>query len=114
MSAYKFRVDQPVYLAPLSQSWTQQGPYKVTLSSGPYSLGNMLAHDIIVTDLEIAVLCDLLNGPDVSLRAHKRAVLDQLRVKGLVEPVKNEPEKVQLNDKAYHLLSERGVSISGS
>ena len=32
--------------------------------------------DDVVTDLEIAVLCDLLDGPGVNLKAHKRSVLD--------------------------------------
>src|SRR6185312_7614928 len=82
MSAYKFRVDQSIDLAPLSQSWTQQGAYKVTLSSRPCSLGNLGADDIIVTDFEVAVLCDLLNSPDASLTAHRRAILDQLSCEG--------------------------------
>jgi hypothetical protein len=66
-----------------------------------------------LSDLEVAVLCDLLEGPDANLRAHKRAVLDQLAAKGLIEPAKNEPTKFQLSDKAHHILAERGVGISG-
>ena len=31
-----------------------------------------------LSDLEIAVLCDLLEGPGANLKAHKRAVLDHL------------------------------------
>ena len=65
------------------------------------------------SDLEIAVLCDLLAGPGANLRAHKRAVLDQLVAKKLVEPVSDDPAKFQLTDKAHHLLAERGVGISG-
>jgi hypothetical protein len=42
--------------------------------------------DDVVTDLEIAVLCDLLDGPGVNLKAHKRSVLDALVSKGLVGP----------------------------
>ena len=34
-----------------------------------------------LSDLEIAVLCDLLQGPDVNLKAYKRTVLDQLIAK---------------------------------
>ena len=63
-----------------------------------------------LTGLEIAVLCDLLDGPGANLKAYKRAVLDQLVGKGRVEPVKGVPAKF---DKAHHLLAERGVGISG-
>ena len=66
-----------------------------------------------VSDLEIAVLCDLLNGPEVNLKAHRRTILDQLLAKRLVEPIKNEPARVQLSAKAHRLLAERGVGISG-
>ena len=55
----------------------------------------------------------LLDGPGANLKAYKRAVLDQLVAKGLVEPVKGVPAKFQLSDKAHHLLAERGVGISG-
>lgn len=66
-----------------------------------------------LSDLEIAVLCDLLNNPRANLKAHKRAVLDQLLAKRLVEPAKDEPTRFELSDKAYHILAERGVGISG-
>lgn len=66
-----------------------------------------------LSDLEIAVLCDLLAGPGANLKAHKRAVLDQLVAKRLVEPVNDDPAKFQLTDRAHHLLAERGVGISG-
>ncbi len=66
-----------------------------------------------LSDLEIAVLCDLLQGPGANLKAHKRAVLDQLVARKLVEPVKDDPAKFQLSDEAHHLLAERGVGISG-
>jgi hypothetical protein len=66
-----------------------------------------------LSDLETAVLCDLLAGPGANLKAHKRAVLDQLVAKKLVEPVRDDPAKFQLTDKAHHLLAERGVGISG-
>ena len=66
-----------------------------------------------LSDLEIAVLCDLLEGPGANLKAHKRAVLDHLVAKRLVEPGKDDPAKFQLSDKAHHLLAERGVGISG-
>lgn len=66
-----------------------------------------------LSDLEITVLCDLLDGSGANLRAHKRTMLDQLIAKRLVEPAKDEPAKFQLSDKAHHLLAERGVGISG-
>jgi hypothetical protein len=66
-----------------------------------------------ISDFEIAVLCDLLNGPGVNLKAHKKAILDQLLEKGLVVRLKNDPARVQLSDKAHHLLAERGVGMSG-
>jgi hypothetical protein len=66
-----------------------------------------------LTDLEIAVLCDLLEGPHVNLKAHRKAVLDQLIAKGLVEPVQNDSLRFQLSSKAHHVLAERGVGMSG-
>ena len=66
-----------------------------------------------LSDLEIAVLCDLLAGPGAYLKAHKKAVLDQLVTKQLVEPANDDPAKFQLSDKAHHILAERGVGISG-
>jgi hypothetical protein len=66
-----------------------------------------------LSDLEIAVLCDLLEGPSANLKSHKRTVLEQLIAKGLVEPAKDQPAKLELSDKAQHLLAERGVGISG-
>jgi hypothetical protein len=66
-----------------------------------------------LSDLEITVLCDLLDGPGANLRAHKRTVLDQLIAKRLVQPAKDEPAKFRLSDNAHHLLAERGVGISG-
>ena len=73
--------------------------------------GGVKADDI--SDFEIAVLCDLLNGPGVNLKAHKKAILDQLLEKELVVRLKNDPARVQLSDKAHHLLAERGVGMSG-
>ena len=66
-----------------------------------------------LSDLEIAVLCDLLEGPGANLKAHKRAVLDHLVAKRLVEPAKDDPAKFQLSEKAQHFLAERGVGLSG-
>ena len=71
--------------------------------------------DAVVTDIEIAVLCDLLAGPSANLKVHKRRILDQLLAKGLVEPVPQEEStaRYQLTGKAQHLLAERGVGLSG-
>ena len=66
-----------------------------------------------LSELEIAVLCDLLDGPNANLKAYKRTVLDQLVTKKLVEPVKDQPTKFQLTDRAHRVLAERGVGISG-
>jgi hypothetical protein len=66
-----------------------------------------------LSDLEIAVLCDLLAGPGANIKAHKKAVLYQLVTKRLVEPTNDDPAKFQLSDKAHHILAERGVGISG-
>jgi hypothetical protein len=66
-----------------------------------------------LSDIEIAVLCDLLAGPGANLKAHKRAVLNQLVTKRLVEPANDDPTKFQLTDKAHHILAQRGVGISG-
>jgi len=86
----------------------------MTLISAPGTVSkrsNVVADDI--SDLEIAVLCDLLQGPGANLKGHKRAVLNQLVAKGLVVPTKRDPTILQLSDDAHHLLAERGVGISG-
>jgi hypothetical protein len=70
-----------------------------------------MAEDL--SDLEIAVLCDLLERPDANLKAYKRVVLDQLLAKRLVEPAKGDPTMFQISDRARHILAERGVGVSG-
>ena len=72
---------------------------------------NVVADNL--SDLEIAVLCDLLQGPGANLKGHKSAVLNQLEARGLVAPTKQDPTIFQLSDDAHHLLAERGVGISG-
>ena len=64
--------------------------------------------DDVVTDLEIAVLCDLLDGPGVNLKAHRRSVLDALVSKGLVGPAKDEPERFQLTRQSSPPFGRRG------
>ena len=66
-----------------------------------------------LSDFEIAVLCDLLDNPRANLKGHKRAVLDQLVAKELVERAKDEPTRFQLSNEARRILAERGVGISG-
>jgi hypothetical protein len=46
-----------------------------------------MSAQMTLSDLEIAVLCDLLDGPGANLKVHKRDVLDQLVTKGLVRVV---------------------------
>ena len=40
--------------------------------------------DALITDQEIAILCDVLEGSGANLNADKRKVLDQLIAKGFV------------------------------
>ena len=70
--------------------------------------------DALVTDQEIAILCDVLEGSGANLNADKRKVLDQLIAKGFVAVADQEsPAKYKLTGKAQHLLAERGVGLSG-
>jgi hypothetical protein len=82
---------------------------EVTAEHSSRDAADQMADDL--TDLEIAVLCDLLQGPDVNLKAHKRVVLDRLASKGLLEPAKDRRSKFQLSDTAHRILGERGVGI---
>jgi hypothetical protein len=60
--------------------------------------------DALITDQEIAILCDVLEGSG----------LDQLIAKGFVMVADQEsPAKYKLTGKAQHLLAERGVGLSG-
>ena len=70
--------------------------------------------DALITDQEISILCDILEGWGANLNADKRKVLDQLIAKGFVVPADQESvEKYKLTDKAQQLLAERGVGMSG-
>ena len=70
--------------------------------------------DALLTDHEIAILCNVLEGWGPNLNADKRKVIDQLIAKGFVEPADQEsPAKYKLTGKAQRLLAERGVGISG-
>lgn len=67
--------------------------------------------DSVITDEEISILCDVLQGSN--LNADKRKVLDRLAAKGFVVPDDQELAKYKLTGKAQQLLAERGVGISG-
>ena len=70
--------------------------------------------DTLLTDHEIAILCDVLEGWGAKLNADKRKVLDQLVEKGFVVPIdRDSPAKYKLTGKAQQLLAERGVGLSG-
>jgi hypothetical protein len=70
--------------------------------------------DVPISDQEIAILCDLLEGWGANLNADKKKVLDQLIAKGFVVPAEQEsPAKYKLTGKAQQLLAERGVGLSG-
>ena len=69
--------------------------------------------DALVTDQEIAILCDVLEGSGANLNADKRKVLDQLIATGFVVADQESPAKYKLTGKAQHLLAERGVGLSG-
>ena len=70
--------------------------------------------DALITDQEIAILCDVLEGSGANLKADKRKVLDQLIAKGFVVVADQEsPAKYKLTGKAQRPLAERGVGLSG-
>ena len=70
--------------------------------------------DTLISDQEIAILCDVLEGGGANLNADKRRVLDQLITKGFVVAAGQElPAKYKLTGKAQQLLAERGVGLSG-
>jgi predicted transcriptional regulator len=72
--------------------------------------GRVMA-DALVTDQEIAILCDVMEGWGANLNEDKRKVLDQLIAKGFVVPAESSA-KYKLTDKAQQLLAERGVGLS--
>jgi hypothetical protein len=67
-----------------------------------------------LSDEEIALLCDVLEGHGANLNADKTKILDQLIAKGFVVATDQEsPEEYKLTSKAQQLLAERGVGLSG-
>jgi predicted transcriptional regulator len=70
--------------------------------------------DTLISDEEIAILCDVLEGGGANLNANKRKVLDQLIAKGFVIVAGQEsPVKYKLTANAQRILAERGVGLSG-
>jgi len=70
--------------------------------------------DVPITDEEIAILCDVVEGQGARLNADKKKILDQLVAKGFVMQADQEwPIKYKLSSKAQQLLAERGVGLSG-
>jgi hypothetical protein len=70
--------------------------------------------DALITDQEISLLCDVLEGRGADLNADKRKILDQLIAEGFVVAADQEsPVKYKLTGKAQQLLAERGVGLSG-
>jgi predicted transcriptional regulator len=70
--------------------------------------------DDLITDQEIAILCDILEGSGANLKPAKKNILDQLVAKGFVT-VSDERSSAtyKLTRKAQQLLAERGVGLSG-
>ena len=70
--------------------------------------------DALITDQEIAILCDVLEGRGAKISADKKRVLEQLIAKGFVAPANQDPSaKYKLTGKAQQILAERGVGLSG-
>jgi hypothetical protein len=70
--------------------------------------------DALISDEEIAVLCDLVEGRGANFSAERRKVLDQLIARGFVVLTGREsPAKYILTGEAQQILAERGVGLSG-
>ena len=69
--------------------------------------------DALITDEEISILCDVLEGRGGSFSASKKNLLDQLIVKGFVTTSDQESSaNYKLTSKAQQLLAERGIGPS--
>jgi hypothetical protein len=99
----------------------QRGPDDLLMENKHLLLDEVLKNnpkltmtDAVITDQEVAILCDVLEGWGANLNADKRKVLDQLIAKGYVVPADQEsPAKYKLTGKAQQILAERGVGLSG-
>jgi hypothetical protein len=70
--------------------------------------------DDLITDLEVSVLCDVVEGRGMKLNADKKRTLEQLVAKGLVEQASQvSPPTYKITPKAHKLLDDRGVGLSG-
>jgi hypothetical protein len=70
--------------------------------------------DALITDQEIAILCDVLEGRSEKFNPDKKKVLDQLIAKGFVVAANRRSSATyKLTAKAQQLLAERGVGLSG-
>jgi hypothetical protein len=81
---------------------------------GPYYPQEPLMADAPITDEEISILCDVLEGRGENFSASKKNLLDLLIVKGFVT-ASDQVSSVnyKLTSKAQQLLAERGVGLSG-
>jgi hypothetical protein len=59
--------------------------------------------DALITDQEIAILCDVLEGSGANLNANKRKVLDQ-RMLSLNRPTAKRDEILQARDLIFGFL----------
>ena len=99
----------------------QRGPGDMLMENKHLLLDEVLKNnpkltmtDAVITDQEVAILCDVLEGWGANLNADKRKVLDQLIAKGFVVSADQESHaKYKLTGKAQQLLAERGVGLSG-
>jgi hypothetical protein len=70
--------------------------------------------DTLISDEEISILCDVLEGRSANFSESKKSVLDQLVVKGFVTASdRGSPSNYKLTGEAQQLLAERGVGLSG-
>jgi hypothetical protein len=70
--------------------------------------------DAPITDEEISILCDVLEGRGGNVSASKKNILDQFIVKGFATASgQGSSANYKLTSKAQQLLAERGVGLSG-
>jgi predicted transcriptional regulator len=74
--------------------------------------------DAEISDAGIAVMCDIARVSGLDLDADKRAVLDELVAKGLVEVIDQAKagaaQKYAVTPKGQRLLDKRGVGVNES
>jgi len=68
----------------------------------------------LITNQEISILCDVLEGWGANVGASKKSLLEQLIARGFVRASDDDsPAEYRLTNKAHQLLAERGVGLSG-